>query len=204
MIEEKKMTEVQLLIGDPKSREFGLALAEMVAGVAVGKQHRLAPYLVDGKHVLTPGQAEGIMRHLKGCPDLSVVKEEDMGRARTRADAEAACPSDHIADIAAGFYATPSRTGNNDLDFWKVTEGRKPGVRFAKRVIGGGDAKYPRLVEISQPEQRTALGAILRTGISKSADAYADNQERCKKCGIHLTDDMSRAARMGPVCRGDR
>jgi hypothetical protein len=181
-------------------------MAAEVARVAAGKQHRLAAYLVDGSHPINPAQYEGIMRHLSGCRDLpgSRVTEENMGRARAGAEAEAACSRDHVADITAGFYATPSRTGNNDLDFWKVTEGRKPGVRFAKRVIGGGDTKYPRLVEISQQEQRTALGAILRAGIPESANMYADNQERCMKCGIHLTDDESRAARMGPVCRGDR
>lgn len=194
------MTEVQVLFGDPKSREFGLALAEEVARVAAGKKHRLAPYLVDGRHVLTLGQAERIMRHLKGCPDLSVVKEEDMGRARTRAEAEAARPSDHIADIAAGFYATPSRTGANDLDFWKVHVTGK-GFRKVKRVVGGGDEKHPRLLDISNQEGGAALSAIIRTGIRKAGEDYADNQQRCMRCGLHLTDEDSRAARMGPVCR---
>jgi hypothetical protein len=186
----------------------GAQLAERIAALAAGKQHRLASYQVDGKHPVTPAAADGIMKYLSRCADLPGQRttEEDMARyAPVQGGQEARAQANAvIADIPGGFYATPSRTGNNDLDFWKVTEGRKAGVRFAKRVVGGGDAKYPRLVEVTQQEQRAALGAILRTGISKASEDYADNQERCKKCGIHLTDDESRTARMGPVCRGDR
>lgn len=191
-----------LTLGTGKSSE---QMAGEIAHLAAGKKHCLAAYLVDGKHPVNPAQFEGIMRHLARCPDLprQATTEEDMARyapVRTQEEARRRA-SAVIADIAAGFYATESRTGSNDLDFWKVTEGRNPGVRFVKRVIGGGDSKYPRLVEISQQEQRGALGAILRTGIDKARADYADNQQRCMRCGLHLTDEDSRAARMGPVCR---
>ncbi len=42
--------------------------------------------------------------------------------------------------VPGGYYATPSRTGNNDLDFWRVDkpmEGRWVGYTFVKRVING-------------------------------------------------------------------
>lgn len=200
------MAEVEMLSGDPKSREFGLELARRVAKAASLRHHKLSPHMVDGKRPITAGQAEGIMRHLSGCP-VRPTPEENVARHeayQAEAEHERHAAGAVIADIAAGFYATPSATGNNDLDFWKVTEGRKPGIRFVKRVIGGGEEKCPKLVEISQQQQLAALRAILREGIETAADKYADNQERCKKCGIHLTDDVSRAARMGPVCRGER
>jgi hypothetical protein len=203
---EEKMAEVEILIADQKSPEFGLILARKVAELAAMRYHRLAARMVDGEHPLTLGQADGIMRHLSGCP-VRPTPEENMARHdayRLDAEHERHMAGAVIADIAAGFYATQSATGNNDLDFWKVTEGRKPGMRFVKRVIGGGDTKYPRLVDISQQQQLAALRAILREGIEKASDQYAVNQERCKKCGSHLTDDDSRAARMGPVCRGER
>jgi len=177
----------------------GAQLAEKIAALAAGKQHQLAAYLADGRHPVTPAAADGIIRYLERCPDRAVQQDPEGSMPQvTGAGREA------IADIPGGFYATPSRTGNNDLDFWKVTEGRKPGVRFVKRVIGGGDTKYPHLVEISRPEQFLVLNAILQAGIDKARKDYADNEKRCMKCGIHLTDDESRAARMGPVCRGDR
>ena len=183
-----------------------MTLAQEVARAAAGRVHKLSPYLVNGEHEITPAQYRGIMNHLLRCPERPTPEENVARHQAYRAEEEHArhAAGPVIADIAGGFYATPSRTGANDLDFWKVTEGKKPGMRFVKRVIGGGDTKYPRLVEISRSEGFTALNAILRAGIAESADAYADNQERCKKCGIHLTDDESRTARMGPVCRGDR
>lgn len=213
------MNEVTVLTGDPKSPEFGLMLAQRVAEVAATKRHRLAAYMTDGQHPLTPAAADGILRHLSRCPDLeeaSTPMAPPTGAERyfeQRGEASPGYREAHatalgrarevISDIPQGFYATPSRTGNNDLDFWKVRVS-KGGYRSVARVIGGGSEQQPRLVEITNPEQRKALGAILRAGIDTAADAYADNEHRCKKCGIHLTDDESRAARMGPKCRGDR
>lgn len=179
----------------------GLMMARKIAETAAGRTHRLGKWQVDGTRPVTPTQFDTTMAYLGRCPVRPGQVTTEVSMARP---APAEEPAAVIADIAGGFYATPSRTGSNDLDFWKVTEGKKPGIRFVKRVIGGGDTRYPRLVEISRAEGFTALNAILRAGIAESADAYADNQERCKKCGLHLTDDDSRAARMGPVCRGDR
>jgi hypothetical protein len=181
-------------------------LSRRVAELAATREHKLAAWMVNGTYELKPAQAEGIMRHLSGCP-VRPTPEENVARheayqAETGHQRHAAGAV--IADITAGFYATPNRTGTNDLDFWKITEGRKPGIRFVKRVIGGGDERNPRLVDISRTEQFTALRAILREGIERAADQYADNQQRCKRCGTHLTDEASRAARMGPTCRGER
>jgi hypothetical protein len=182
----------------------GQQLAEKIAALAAGKQHRLQAFQVDGRHPVTPAAADGIIRYLSRCPDLdSAARSEDAGRARTAADARALGAAGRrpvISDIEAGFYATSSATGNNDLDFWKVLVTN--GFRRVKRVIGGGDLKYPVLVEISGDQQKRALGVILRAGISKAREDYADNQSRCMKCGAQLTDDESRATGMGPVCRG--
>lgn len=180
------------------------AMTERVAATAAHKDHKLARYLVDGQHPVNPAQYDGIMRHLRGCPDLPRQRTAEENMAPSTAAQPAQESPAVIADILAGFYATPSRTGSNDLDFWKVTEGRKPGIRFVKRVIGGGDTKYPHLVDVSRPEQFLALNAILQAGIGKAREEYADNEERCMRCGAQLTDNESRTARMGPVCRGDR
>lgn len=183
-------------------------MTEKIAATAAHKHHNLAAYLVDGRTRVSPAQYDGIMRYLARCRDLAgneSTRETMVRHIPVHAERQAQAASrETIADIPAGFYATPSRTGNNDLDFWKVTEGRKPGIRFVKRVLGGGTEKYPKLVEVSRTEGFAALKAIVKTGIGKAAEEYADNEKRCMKCGIHLTDDASRAARMGPVCRGDR
>jgi hypothetical protein len=194
-IEEKKMSGKTNMVGAELTRE--------VAKLAAGKKHSLAPYLVDGQHGLKAAQAGEIIAYLRRCPDLPrrQTTEEPVVRQQPE-QPEQTESRPVIADINGGFYATPSRTGHNDLDFWKVTEGKKPGIRFVKRVIGGGTDRHPKLVEISRTEGFTALNAILRAGIEKAAEDYAINEKRCIKCGIQLTDDLSRERRMGPDCWG--
>lgn len=183
----------------------GEQMAERIAATAAHKNHKIARYLVDGQHPVNPAQYDGIMRHLSGCPDLPRQRTAEENMAPSTAAQPAQEPRAVIADILAGFYATPSRTGNNDFDFWKVTvvqDGPYKGYRKAKRVVGGGDARTPRLIEVSKPEQRAALSAILRTGITKAQEDYADKEARCMKCGRQLTDEDSRLRRMGDWCAG--
>ena len=95
-------------------------------------------------------------------------------------------------------YAIPSLTGNNDLDFFLVTrpeQGKWNGWTFVKRVIGGKpDANVPNsqvhriLIEIEKdPEAASTL--------------FGRELGVCSKCGLHLTDEASRAAGRGPDCR---
>ena len=99
--------------------------------------------------------------------------------------------------VPGGYYATASATGNNDLDFWYVTEGtRNPAIRFVKRVIGGsGNERVHRSTALA------ALSAILAAGTDKSGLRFASELGRCRKCGKHLTDETSRALGIGPKCR---
>jgi hypothetical protein len=202
------MTEV--LAGDPKSREFGLALAELVAQAAAGRVHKLQSFQVDGKHPLTSAAANSILRYLGRCP-LRDETEENVGRARTQADVQAlrqvtaestVSARLSFSDIPGGFYATPNKTdGSNDFSFWKVTEGRKPGYRFVKRVVGGGSGMLPELLEVGHQQQVGALRAILDKGITESAALYSELETRCTACGRQLTDETSRAYGKGPKCR---
>jgi hypothetical protein len=98
--------------------------------------------------------------------------------------------------IKAGYYATVSATGTNDFDFWYVKEGRKPGYRLVKRYLGGQGP-----IMISASEALKALDAIIAEGVDKCGDRFADEMERCRDCGLPLTDETSRRERRGPVCR---
>lgn len=116
-------------------------------------------------------------------------------------------------DIPEGYYATLSLAGANDLDFWKVQrpeDGRWKGWTFVRRVLGGHEdlfikgaprkkVKSERAVQVTQV---AALAAILEYGIEDSANLFADELTYCKRCGIHLTDELSRSRRIGPVCFG--
>jgi hypothetical protein len=117
-------------------------------------------------------------------------------------------------DVPAGYYATPSITGNNDLDFWKVdrpTEGKWAGYTFVRRVIGGhSDQNLPRDSKkrvktdnrrLARVTQVAALEAIVKFGIEKSHELFGTELKFCRECGIHLTDELSRELGIGPVCR---
>jgi hypothetical protein len=101
--------------------------------------------------------------------------------------------------VTAGYYATESRTGHNDLDFWRVdrpTEGKWAGKTFVKRVIGGrADC------DVRGKEARTALEQILADGEATAAVLYGKEIGKCYCCNHRLTDKLSRALGIGPVCR---
>jgi hypothetical protein len=115
-------------------------------------------------------------------------------------------------DVPAGYYATPSITGNNDLDFWHVqrlTEGKWAGYTFVRRVLGGHqDQNLPRdskkkvkSKKIARVTQTAALEAIVKFGIEKSHLLFGTELKFCRECGIHLTDEVSRNEGIGPVCK---
>lgn len=104
-----------------------------------------------------------------------------------------------LPDVPAGHYATPSRTGTNDLDFWRVdrpTEGTYAGRTFVKRVIGG----HPD-TNVRRDEVRAALEAIMAAGIEAARTRYGVEVGSCWKCNRHLTDEESRRLGIGPDCR---
>ena len=77
-----------------------------------------------------------------------------------------------------------------------LKEGRKPGYRFVKRYLGGQGP-----IRITGAEALRALHTILEEGVDKCGDRFADEHQRCRDCGLPLTDEISRQERRGPVCR---
>lgn len=103
------------------------------------------------------------------------------------------------ADVPQGYYATPSRTGNNDLDFWQIdrpTTGKWAGYTFVKRIIGGHDP-----IRIRGAEAKTVLATIADHGVEAAGLAYANAIGTCYRCNRDLTDEESRRTGLGPVCR---
>jgi len=131
------------------------------------------------------------------CQEAALLGEiKDMQPQRS----QPAQPRADFSKIAQGYYATASKTGNNDLDFWfvRVEEtGRWKGFRFVRRYIGG---RGPQ--RIGKGEQLAALHAILDATPEAAGDKFADELGKCRDCGRDLTDDESRARKRGPVCAG--
>jgi hypothetical protein len=129
-------------------------------------------------------------------------------------------------DIADGYYAVPSLSGNNDLDFLLVSteekEGEWKGFRRVTRIVGGnnyykvtGAARREALKAIREatyvadPREVTlddgtpvTLPARDLTGPDAAALRYADEIGACRICNRNLTRIESRMAGIGPVCAG--
>lgn len=198
-------------------------LMSQIAKLAPSKRHTLARYMVDGSRQLTAPQARMVLAHLGKCDDLpGAVRPQPSGGGATvtRQHAQGERPAATTAstpnklpglasfkDIPAGFYATPSSTGSNDLDFWKVKKGTKgqwKGYAFPVRVLGGGSGSELRTVDLPNIQQRRALQAIQATGAEQAKKAFADYIGRCSECGLPLTDETSRRYGKGPTCRAKR
>ena len=100
--------------------------------------------------------------------------------------------------VPAGYYAIPSATGSNDLDFFTVdrpTEGKWAGRTFVNRVVGGNpDAP------VYSAQARTVLERIIAYGVRKAMALYGQQIGKCGRCGRHLTDEDSRTVGLGPDC----
>jgi hypothetical protein len=121
-------------------------------------------------------------------------------RAAAKAEANAArVPTSTYQEVPAGHYAVPSRTGNNDLDFWtvQVGKGNWAGRRFVKRVIGGHED-----TDVRGAEARQALESIVKYGILEAGVLYGQTIGKCARCNRHLTDETSRNQGYGPECIG--
>jgi hypothetical protein len=148
----------------------------------------------EGRLVPNDGNGNGYrVLHLAGqCPKAPATWASTLVPPAKREPAPA--KRDYSA-VTGGYYATISATGNNDFDFWYVKEGRKPGYRFVKRYIGGSGP-----IRISGGEAIRALETILAEGVEKCGIRFADEHCRCWKCGLPLTDELSRSRRQGPIC----
>lgn len=100
-------------------------------------------------------------------------------------------------DVAAGRYAV---TGDNDQTvFLKVdrpTEGPYAGETFV-RLQTGDDYR-----NVGRPARMTLLSKIVAAGPKEAMLRYGRELGSCGHCGRTLTNEESREAGIGPVCRG--
>lgn len=104
--------------------------------------------------------------------------------------------ADELSDIDRGYYAIPSLTGNNDLDFFFVHI--KNGRKEVLRVLGGQSP-----FRVSDGETKNivkALNALSPLELSEAQARYGRELGVCGACGRHLTDEDSRARGLGSEC----
>ena len=134
------------------------------------------------REMLTVGEASTLIDYLLDLPKL----------------AEKTNPFAETGEIPAGRYAYTGTEGHTV--FVKVdrpTEGRWAGYTFVGQQIGDD------VVRISRDHQAAALFAIAQAGIAVSAARYGHELGICGVCGRTLTNEESRDAGIGPVCRAN-
>lgn len=176
--------------------DHGVILAEEANPANIEK--RTASVLID--NIIQRNKARQAGRTIPGLhPDFRIVASP---KPVTNGNGNGQAEREPFPKVPHGYYATPSATGTNDLDFWfaKVPEdGRWKGYCFIKRVVGGG-LHGTKTLQITKGEGYKAAKAIIANGIDKSGNAYADAMDRCRRCNRELTDQDSRARRYGPDC----
>lgn len=105
------------------------------------------------------------------------------------------------------YFALPSHTGNNDLDFYGfVTSRRKSGAIYTlKRILGGAfsedvSANAPVMSLTEAKRVIDAISAMSGAEWDEAMMAFANNLGKCFKCNRILTDDESRKRGMGAKC----
>jgi uncharacterized protein DUF6011 len=101
-----------------------------------------------------------------------------------------------LLNVPDGYYALPSKTGTNDLDFIVVvTRNTK---RYVNRYLGGQgpvlitsaeQRAFAQQLSGKAPDQLLALSAVFGIQVG-----------RCGRCGRSLTDQISRARGFGSDC----
>lgn len=98
-------------------------------------------------------------------------------------------------EVPAGRYAVEI---NDTLAFIKVErpeEGRWAGYTFVTRQLSED------FVRMSRQRAAVALDAIRAAGFQEAMTRYGHELGVCGECGRKLTNEESRAAGIGPVCR---
>jgi len=110
---------------------------------------------------------------------------------------------DNCVNMSDVYFALPSHTGNNDLDFYALVQShRKTGVVMVlRRVLGGRELESSPVVRKSEAERvLNTLRAMSIEEADEAMQAFAQNLGRCYRCGRILTDEASRARGMGADC----
>jgi hypothetical protein len=111
-----------------------------------------------------------------------------------------------LAEVSDGYLALPSRTGTNDLDFFRISTNQgkvnpaNKGCRRVERILGGHGSIPMRISEAMMVAE--AIAAMTESERFEAMALFGREIGRCGICGRSLTDEVSRACGIGPVCRG--
>ena len=157
-------------------------------------------YLVSLSAAKTPWVAQPLIIEWAKSVDRRVVSEKiDELKAMPNARQDAAPKSGSLErhNVPAGRYAVTGNEGQTV--FVKVdrpTDGQWAGRIFVK--VQAGD----EMIRTSRPQADALLGKIAADGVQEAMLRYGREIGACGHCGRTLTNEESREAGIGPVCRG--
>ena len=132
-----------------------------------------------------------------------ILANEYWTLAVERRDRKAAAAAERRANAAATLRGVPAGRYAVDVDgklgFFKVdrpTEGRWQGYTFVTQQVS--DAEYP----VRGGRKNLVLAAVAASPQAASV-RYGREIGKCGVCGRTLTNEESRAAGIGPICRGE-
>lgn len=114
----------------------------------------------------------------------------------TQAKAKAEGPS--LRDLAEpladkGYYALRDQENPGKIHYYRITR-RKGYVKVQEQA---SDELWP----VDYRRSLAVVKALLEGDVEAAQHLYADTLEKCYRCGRTLTDETSRALRIGPECR---
>lgn len=104
--------------------------------------------------------------------------------------------------IPRGAYAvhTPTPEYANDVTFFDLWIGSEDDPKWRDRMSLGMNIG-PDRVKVPPYNRPAVFDLILEQGLEECARRYGREIGKCGICGRRLTNDESRAAGIGPVCR---
>lgn len=128
------------------------------------------------------------------------VRKDDATGKWITAHKDGSCAIERKATgVLNGFYAVDAEAGHTS--FYKVTNGRKPGVVFVDLLLGGGPNGGFQRNPVPFRNRDAIVAKIVDAGPEVAAKRFADEADRCSVCGRGLTNDESREHGIGPECR---
>lgn len=144
---------------------------------------------------LTKAGASTLIELLLSLPKRETPAERDDRFGESVSDLPSA------EEVPAGRYAVETEDGaTNALAFYKVdrpTEGKWAGHVFVKLVVSDEEQRMSRVAA------RAVLAKIAEVGAEAASARYGHEIGRCGVCDRTLTNDVSRARGIGPICAGN-
>lgn len=142
----------------------------------------------------------------KGCQEHSAPAPVETpqptraGAAAWREWRELAAKLEAVSSHPSGarFACATGEGSDNDLAFWWVSKHERSGRYYLRQIIGGRGAVDTRL---SPQAMITIAKKILAAGAYESMILFGQKIGRCGHCGRELTNQESREAGIGPICR---